>query len=84
MMRMVLVRWRDSRTSHGWGTKEEYDEVVEETLDHLSCGFLYGEYEDRVALILSTHSESDEYSDMMMIPREAVLEIIELKPDRKV
>ncbi len=82
--KMVQVTWVDSEHESSWDNLSEVLEANETaSLECLSCGFLVADKEDRVILATSIslaneHAE-EQISAYITIPRQAIIDIKELR-----
>lgn len=75
-MKIVEVKWMDSRGTTRWDSKESYAEEAKKDLSITSIGYLAFESDDRVSIIQNVSPTS--FDNMMTIPRIAVLSMKEL------
>ena len=69
---MVRVEWVDSSSDNGrWTHPEEIDNDI---LEAVSCGFLVKETDKQITLALSciTTPEQEQYCQMLSIPKVAI------------
>lgn len=75
--KILLVRWIDSHTTHGWHHKEEYDARPAKCE---SIGYLLSETKDSLTLAQSRSRESGgiPWADFITIPKVSIKKRTEL------
>ncbi len=80
--RMVLVRWVDSTSLHGWQQMPDvYDFMADGLPEYDSIGFVVGDDENALTIVQSLGEGN--CGHVMKIPKASVLTITELKTVRK-
>lgn len=79
------MEWIDSASWSSWRDVEWYAErAKQDEMLHRSCGYVLADNEDGIMLALSLTDEKDERdrmaTEVMLIPRVAVLSVKEWKP----
>lgn len=83
-MKRVEVEWVDSNIAYGWqGMEAAKEKAVKRPLTCHSVGYLSGEYDDRINLIMSTADSTSgpesAAGEVLTIPSVAVVSIKELR-----
>lgn len=74
----VWVLWRDSHVSTGWHSIEQAKDERNRGMEITSVGFLLESNADRVRIVQTRGVVSGAVSEVLTIPREAVLVVREL------
>lgn len=79
-MRLVEVEWLDSVSTQAWTNTEEFRrESTRDEMLHRTAGYLVEANDDMVTVAGSRSETGNSISDVMQIPRVAVLTIRHLK-----
>ena len=79
-LKIVIVEWVDSSFSEGWVGKDEFDYGISYIT---SVGYLVHETKEFISIALNV-GNNGQISDVMNIPKVAILSITDLKLGNKI